>query len=313
MSSKIIRSVLLSVAAFAANLVLVSTVHGLTLTVAPNGNIQAAIDQVAAAGGGTVNITSGQGTLTTPLRMKSKVALNGAGTPATTLGVGGNFTGIQNDTEGLTNVTIQNLKLAGNGETTSTNCNGIIISSLGTYHKTVKVSNVQVLTCGGMGIHIKRANGINVLNSNIHDNGGFTLMHNMYIRESTGASVTGTQLNGSKSGTGLHVAGICSSFTIKQNTLSNNGSQGMNIQDSPDIITIQGNTANGNGVTDATRADGIAFTGTNALIDSNTCNSNVGNGIHTWSGNGSVTNNNATGNAAGDYDIHGTFTQSNNQ
>lgn len=292
---------------------LVPSAHALNVTVAPTGNIQAAIDQVAAAGGGTVNITSGGGTIRTPLRMKSNVTLNGAGNPATTLTIGGSFTGIQHNAEGLSNLTVQNLKIAGNGENTSTNCHGIIISSLGTYFRTVKVSNVQVLSCGGMGVHIKRANGITVSSSNLHDNGGFTLMHNIYIRESTAANVSGSSLNGSNGGTGLHVAGVCSNITIRNNTLSNNGSQGMNIQDTPSTITVQGNTADGNGRSDSTRSDGISFTGTGALIDANTCRNNIGNGIHTWGGNGRITNNLATGNAKGNYNIHGSFTQSNNR
>lgn len=294
-------------------LFLCPSVRALDVNVAPSGDIQAAIDRVAASGGGTVNIGAGQGVLRRTLKMKSRVTLNGAGTPQTTLTIGGNFTGIENATEGLTHVTIQNLKLAGTGVTTSNQCNGIIIVSLKTYHTAVKLSNVQVLNCGGMGVHIKRADGVMVTNCNFHHNGGFTLMHNYYLRESRNATLVNSRMTESASGTGFHVAGVCTNIRIINNVFSNNGSQGMNIQDSPTGITIQGNTCTGNGISDSFRSDGIAFTGTNALIENNTCNNNVGSGIHTWNGSGTLSDNRASGNKKVNYNIHGTFAQHNNQ
>jgi len=294
-------------------LILCPSVYALDVNVAPSGDIQAAIDRVAASGGGTVNIGAGQGLLRSTLKIKSHVTLNGAGTPQTTLTIGGNFSGIQNATEGLTHVTIQNLKLAGTGEKTSNQCNGIIIASLKTYHTAIKLNNVQVLNCGGMGVHIKRADGVNITNCSFHHNGGFTLMHNFYIRESRNATLANSRMTESPSGTGLHVAGVCTNIHIINNVFANNGSQGINVQDSPTGIIIQGNTCTGNGTSDSYRSDGIAFTGTHALIENNTSNNNVGFGIHTWNGSGVLNNNRASGNKKANYNIHGTFTQQNNQ
>jgi parallel beta-helix repeat protein len=295
-------------------LIAASTARALTVNVAAGAStatIQSAIDQVNAGGGGTVNLAAGGYTVTTPILMKSKVTLNGAGTPATTLGVNGNITIISAATEGLQNITIQNMKIVGTGRTVSTDCNGIIISAQTTHHSNVTISNVQVMNCGGMGILTKRADNTKVLNCNIHDNGGFTLMHNMYLRDETPITVTGCQLKNSPQGTGLHIAGVTANVSITGCSCTGNGSQGINVQDSPTGITIQNNDLSSNCVVN--QGEGLGFTGTSALIDSNTANNNNGWGMYLFGGNGTLSNNTATGNTLGTYNIHGSpWTQINN-
>jgi len=283
---------------------------GLTVSVAPGGNIQAAIDSVAAGGGGTVNLAAGTWTITSSIRLKANVILNGAGDPNTTITSNTPMTLITTDQEGLANLTIQNLKIIGIPNDSASI--GIWIASLNAYFKNVKISNVQVTNCGGIGVHIKRADSASVLNCNLNNNGCTVYYHNIYVRESTHITISGNLLTGSPNGTGIHVAGVCSHLTITGNTVTNNGIAGMNIQDSPDIIFIQNNTVSGNGVNHISgHGDGISFTGTNATIESNTTNNNYEGGIHTWNGSGSVTYNHATGNGI-NYNIHGSFTQSNN-
>jgi len=283
---------------------------GITVSVPLGGNIQHAIDSVAAAGGGTVNLASGTWTLTSTILLKSNVTLNGAGNPNTTLKTNTVINIISTYAEGLSNLTVQNLKIIG---VTDTLCNGIWIAALSNHFRHVTISNVQVTGCGGMGVHLKRVDTATVSNCNLHNNGNSVYCHNIYVRQSTYITISGNTLSSSPVGTGLHVAGSPSTnLTITGNTVTGNGIAGMNIQDSPDVILIQHNTVSSNGVNHGTgHGDGISFTGTNATIDSNTCNSNFEGGIHTWSGSGSVTNNHASGNAT-NYNIHGTFTQSNN-
>jgi parallel beta-helix repeat protein len=284
---------------------------GLTEFVLPGENIQAAIDSVAAAGGGTVNLATGIFTITSSIRLKANVILNGAGDPNTTITSNTPMTIITTDQEGLENLTVQNLKIIGIANDSASI--GIWIASLNAYFKNVKISNVQVTNCGGIGVHIKRADTASVINCNLNHNGKSVFYHNIYVRESSYITISGNALTGSPHGTGLHVAGVCSHFIITGNTVTNNGIAGMNIQDSPDILLIQNNTVSSNGVNQISgHGDGISFTGTNATIESNITDSNYESGIHTWNGSGSVTNNHATGNGTKNYYIDGSYTQSNN-
>lgn len=285
-----------SLAAFAAAaalglLSLSGPAYALNLSVAPNGNIQAAIDQVAAAGGGTVNITAGTATLSAPLRMKSKVTLNGAGNPTTTLNAGGDFTVITQNAQGLNSVRIQNLKINGRGRTGSINCAGLVIQSFTIYHKDVAIENVQIQNFGGMGSHLKRCENSRVTNCNYHDNGKDLFHHNLYIRQCNGTNVSDTQLNNSPIGSGFHIAGVTIGGSIKNSTCNNNGQNGMNIQDRPSNYTIDSCTANGNRNATVGRNDGI--------------------GIAVWGGTGVVKNCAATNNARINYKISG-FNQANN-
>jgi parallel beta-helix repeat protein len=284
---------------------------GSTVSVPSGGNIQAAIDSVAARGGGTVNLATGTFVITAPIRLKANVILNGAGDPNTTITSNTPMTIITTDQEGLANLTIQNLKIIGIAHDSASI--GIWIASLHAYFKNVRIYNVQVTNCGGIGVHIKRADTASVLNCNLNNNGSTVFYHNIYVRASLYVTISGNTLTGSPNGTGLHVAGVCSHLTITGNTVTNNGIAGMNIQDSPDIVYIQNNTVSGNGANHITgHGDGISFTGTNATIESNTTNNNYENGIHTWNGSGSVTNNNAIGNGEKNYYIDGSYTRSNN-
>lgn len=103
-----------------------------------------------------MNLASGTYHTTATLKIKSNVILNGQGNPATTI-TGGNFNIIEEAAEGQSNMTIQNLKITG---VKSTSCYGILIEALTTGHTNVTITNVQV-TSVGMGVHLKRVNGIN--------------------------------------------------------------------------------------------------------------------------------------------------------
>jgi hypothetical protein len=259
-------------------------------TVPVNGNIQAAIDACAASGGGIVTIGSGYATMPATLRMKSNVTLRGAGNPATTLNSGGDRQTIGRDSEGLSAVAVQNMKIVGRGMTGSTACQGIYIDALATPHNGVSVSGVQITNFAGIGCHLKRANNTSVAAVNFHNNGKDLLGHNLYVHTSNSLHVTGSQLNNSPFGTGYrHTAGVgCS---IKTTTSNGNGQNGQSFWENPSNQTVDGCTSNDNRNATPGRSDGI--------------------GINIGVGTGTVRNNQATGNRV-NYVIGAGYAQSNN-
>lgn len=281
---------------------------GITVSVPLGGNIQHAIDSVATAGGGTVNLASGTYTITATLKIKSGVTLSGVGTPNTTI-TGGNFNIIENATEGLSNVTIQNLKITG---TKSINCYGILIQAGTNFHHNVIVQNVQI-TSVGMGAHFKRVIGLTVTNCNIHDNAGPGMedyFHNLYIRSCTNVNVTTTQTNNSTTGNGMNFS-YDTTVVVSGCTANNNYFRGIRAADCVGFTAkncaIGGNTDIGLIMNSEVHAT------TNIDLDSNTVTNNLAGGIKVISGcTGKVINNTSTGNTSYNYQIASGITQSNN-
>jgi parallel beta-helix repeat protein len=280
----------------------------LTVNVPLGGDIQKAIDQVATAGGGTVNLAAGTYYTTSTLMIKSNVTLNGQGNPTTTI-TGGKFNIIQNATEGLTNVTIQNLKITG---VKDSSCYGILIQALTNYHHNVTIQNVQV-TNVGMGVHLKRVDSANVYNCNFHDNaapGKEKYFHNLYIRACHNATVTNVQVNNGGTGNGINLS-YDTTVVVTGVTANNNYFRGIRAADCVGV-TVQNSTMNGNGDVGLIMNAEIHPT-QNINLDHNTVDNNKAGGIYVISGaTGSVTNNTATGNTNYNYSIPSNITQSNN-
>ncbi|MDT3401188.1 parallel beta-helix repeat protein [Mucilaginibacter terrae] len=273
------------------------------------GNIQHAIDQVSASGGGTVNLASGTYNITSPLKIKSNVTLNGSGNATTTIN-GGNFNVIQQNNEGLTNVTIQNLKVTG---VQSISCYGILIESLNIFHTNVAINNVQV-TSVGMGVHLKRVNGVTITNCNFHDNAGpgkEMYFHNLYIRSCQNVNVSSTQVNHSTTGNGMNFS-YCTSVTVSNCTANDNYFRGIRAADS-DGFKVKDCTINGNGNVGLIMNQEAGLVTKNIELNHNIVNNNAKGGIQVLQGStGSVVNNTATGNSLFNYSIASGITQSNN-
>lgn len=273
----------------AASFAVVSPAIATNQSVAPTGNIQAAIDTCASTGGGTVSIASGTGTVSASLRIKSNVALVGAGNPTTTLNAGGDFDTITQNAEGQTNFKVQNMKIYGRGTSGSTNACGVVFEALTTPHSGVTVSGVQITNFAGIGAHLKRSNNSSASSNNFHNNGKDLFMHNLYVHTCSALNVSGSQLNNSPFGSGYrHTAG---SGSIKTTTSNNNGQNGHNILESPTNFTIDGCTSNSNRNATAGRNDGI--------------------GINCQTGSGSIVNNRASLNRV-NYQLGSGYTKSNN-
>lgn len=281
----------------------------LTINVPLGGNIQNAIDQVAADGGGTVNLATGTYTLNSTLFIKSNVLLNGAGNPATTIKASGAFNVIENATEGMKNVTIRNLKVQG---VSSQYCYGILIQATTTYHDTISVSNVQV-TGAGMGVHCKRVKNLSISDCNIHHNGAANQLyyfHNLYIRSCETVTVSNSHLDYSTSANGFNVS-YCTNVTVSNCTANNNYFRGMRAADT-DGFSVQSCTISSNG--DIGLLANAEITATKNINWNNcTVTSNIKGGIKAISGvTGSVTNCTATGNLIFNYSLPATVSKSNN-
>lgn len=291
----------------------------LQVSVSAGGDIQSALDKVADAGGGCVNLAAGTWTLSQSLQMRTGVALNGSGTATVLQGPTTVYdyalitlTG----PEPRSNIMVENLKLDGripaSALTTDPDADNPYSGALGIYFaaftyddQDILVKNTEIENTA-MGIHIKGAQGVTLDNDHLHDNGIAYWLHNSYLRRVTDVLITHCTMDDSLIGTGLHVAGTSSGITIEDSEFSGNAAHGVNIQDRPQNVTLTDNTFNDND------GDGIMATGDNLVIDGNAALDNSADGIHTLVGSGSVTHNTSSGNGALQFDIHGSFTVSDN-
>lgn len=293
----------------------VSTAKALNVTVPVGGSIQTAINEVNAAGGGSVILQAGTYTNNVPLKMLSFVTLTGQGPSNTTITNSGYTNVIQQASDGLANVSIENLRVTGKHTNT---CYGILLQALSIYHTNILITNVEVTACG-MGVHLKRVCGVTVTGCNFHDNGttytnDFYYFHNLYIRQCDHASysimVTNCQLNNGWSGNGLNLSYDYNIF-VEDTTVTNNWFRGIRAADSTNF-TVQFCTMTGNG--DAGLIANQEAVPTQQINwYANTAYDNGNGGFATVSGvTGSAVDNNACGNSPADYNFVSSVTQSNN-
>lgn len=282
-----------------------------SVTVPLGGDIQTYINQAASAGGGTVNLSAGTYTLSTTLYIKSNITLNGAGMSLTNIQIADTLHNVIEDyAEGLSNVTIQNLKVIGKNSVT---CFGILIQALTTYHNNVQISNVEV-TDAGMGVHFKRINNLNITNCNFHHNGCLSQIgyyHNLYIRSCNQVSVSNCYLNNSISANGLNVS-YCKNITVSNCIADNNYFRGMRAADT-DGFAVLYSSMNGNGDVGL-----LANAEVTPTININwykcSVNNNRNGGVKAISGvTGIIAASTATGNSVANYSVTGSVSQVNNK
>jgi hypothetical protein len=149
----------------------------------PGDDIQSAIDEVHAAGGGVVSLTAGTYILTETLTPKSKVTLIGAGKAQTVL-----LQGPEMDSScfyakaepQLTDFVIKDMTLRG---TRTGKANGILMTGRNeSRHTRILMQNITVADWAQQGVHIKRANHIIMDHCDIQYNGSAGgLHHNVYF------------------------------------------------------------------------------------------------------------------------------------
>ena len=174
-------------------------------SVSPGENIQDAIDYVGANGGGIVTLEAGTHDISSSVKIKSNVILQGEGNLASTLKTTSDIKMIVQADYGLVNVTIQNLVLIGSP---TKKAGGIHLISYKTDHDNIKLSGVHVFETG-WGVHIKGARNVNITDCNFSRNGNpesKKYAHNLYLRRCYTATVTNSIFNNSTSGNGINIS-----------------------------------------------------------------------------------------------------------
>lgn len=279
-----------------------------TRSVAPGESIQAAMDEVHADGGGIVTLQAGTHSITTSVKIKSNVTLQGEGEWDSKIKTTESIKLIEQNNYGMVNVTVRNLELQG---TNASDGGGISIISYDTDHDNVNVLNVHCYETG-WGVHIKGATNVTVQDCLFERNGtagkeGYA--HNMYLRRCYGAVVRDSRFLDSISANGINIS-YSEDIEIYNCEMSGNYFRGVRAADSDGfkvhdcVITDNGNV-------------GLLANTENVVTKNidwdNNCVSNNGSlGIYARSGaTGSCTNNNAYGNSD-DYSLPSTVTQSGN-
>lgn len=132
-------------------------------TVLENQNIQTAIDEISARGGGTVQLTSGTYTLTSNLTIPSGVRLVGSGIENTILEFSGASYGVV--IEGTASTDVTNVGVSEMTIQNSNNQGGLMLD----YVSYFAIKNVRITSCDKDGLYIEHStNGL--ISSSIFDN-----------------------------------------------------------------------------------------------------------------------------------------------
>jgi hypothetical protein len=153
------------------------------ILVRPGESIQAAIDTLAAQGGGVVRLDQGNHPVTSRINLKNFTTLVGAGRDHTVIRYQGTGTAIGTSQRILTDVVVKDLTLAGERGTPKLS-HGVLLEGVDpvtSRHNRVALQNLTVKNFTVHGVHMKRASNIIVSNSKVHHNGEANgLYHNVY-------------------------------------------------------------------------------------------------------------------------------------
>ncbi len=282
--------------------------HTAERTVLPGENIQDAIDDVHANGGGVVTLTAGVHNITSPVQIKSNVTLQGEGNLASTLETMSDIKMIIQAGYGLNNVAIQNLVLRGSP---TKNAGGIHLISYRTDHDRINLSGVHVFETG-WGVHIKGAKHVNIENCNFSRNGTpekKKYAHNLYLRRCDTVTVRNSIFNNSISGNGINIS-YSRDINIDNCEAIGNHFRGMRAADTDGFRVHNCVIAENGNVGLLANTEKVV---TKNIDWKNNCVSNNGDkGIYARSGaTGSCRNNNSYGNSD-DYDLPHTVSRSGN-
>ncbi|MEO9513622.1 MAG: glycosyl hydrolase family 28-related protein [Flavobacteriaceae bacterium] len=153
------------------------------IAVEPGDDIQSAIDEANAAGGGVVFLKEGTHMLNNTLTLKSKVTIAGEGKAQTVLLQSPDLKGtgfIAEDKPRITDVVIKDLTLRG---MRTGDGNGVLMRGRNeSRHTRIMFQNIMVSDWSKHGIHIKRTNNIIMDKCDIQYNGSAGgLHHNVYF------------------------------------------------------------------------------------------------------------------------------------
>jgi polygalacturonase len=220
------------------------TVGALDVNVPVGGDIQKAVDEVSSAGGGLVLLAEGVHRIDTSIKMKSNVVLSGKGAGVTTITTAKVIKLMEQASEGLENITIQNLNITGVAVHGS---HAIHLVSYRKDHRNVRLLCVHASQTG-WGVHIKGADGVTIQDCAFTKNGakgkeGYA--HNLYLRRCKNALVSKTKLSGSTSGNGCNIS-YSKNVTVDRCEVRNNYFRGIRAADTDGYI-VKNSIIGGNG------------------------------------------------------------------
>lgn len=247
---------------------LLSSAHALNVTVNPGGNIQAALDQVGASGGGIVYVSVGTYNVDASIQIPNNVTLWGKGTSKPIIQRTGTVDSdiVRNKSVPFTNVKVD--YMAVNGGCTDAEMdngtwkqrNGIDISD---QHNDVRNSYVTVINChvqrSYLGINVGRTDNVTLKGTTLTNNGGLYLdsgvwkkgfIHHIYLSTCDKILVDNVNASNGRTGMGLKITDFYGDQTetsciVQNSTFDNNYDRGMAIYDM-NPLRIEGNTCRNN-------------------------------------------------------------------
>jgi len=260
-----------------------------TINVPEGGDIQAAVQQVYNAGGGTVSLAAGTYNLTQGIIIPSNTTIEGQGSSTVILGpkTPNSLDLIGAPLGSVSNIIIKNLVLDGNiprGAFLSTG--GAVANLYGGaglyfYGNNSAVSNVEIenveIRNAGIGILATVTNGITFNHVYIHDNNPGNFSHNAYLVDCDFVYVTHSRFMDAHTGDGLHFDFGASYYFISKSEFSGNNGEGILDQGSTNI-NIQDSIFSGNS------NDGVNASSSNDLLTRNYASYDGGYGFNIQGG-----------------------------
>jgi hypothetical protein len=292
---------------------------GLNVSVPVNGDIPAAVAEVGAAGGGTVTLAAGTYNLAAPILIQSNTTIDGQGSATIILAPSSpkTWSMIQNASEGISNLVIENLVLDGGIPAGAylANASGDIASPYGgegillfayTYPITnVTIQNVEIRNTG-QGILTGTVNTLLLQNDYVHDNNPGNFAHNAYLVASSGVTISHSRFVNSHGGDGLHFDFGASNYTISKSDFSGNAGEGV-LDEGNTGITIQDITANLNGQASSANGQNGIDTYSNGAVETRIeTDFNQSFGVQHLGGSASLTGIAAIGKTSGPFYVFGT-------
>jgi hypothetical protein len=209
------------------------SVAGLVVNVPLGGDVVAAAEAVDAAGGGTVALGAGTYHVSTSIPVSSNVTIQGLGAatiiqaPPTPHA----FSLIDNASEGISNIVIQNLVLDGNiplgayGSGVYAGA-GIYFYALGNPISGLTIQNVEIKNTG-IGIYLNSTSNVDIAYSYIHDNNPGNFAHNAYFVGCDDVTVSHSRFDNAHAGDGLHFDFGASGYLIEKSEFSGNRGEGI--------------------------------------------------------------------------------------
>jgi hypothetical protein len=284
------------------------------VNVAAGGDVVGASYQVLAAGGGTINLASGNYYITQSIVLGSNMTINGAGGPGSaTQSViyappsPNGIAMITTPYEGVQNITISNLVLDGNIPQSAMlygtgngnyayNDTGIYVYSQSNTSVGMNLTNVEVRRTL-RGILTGLVDNLTISGCYFHDNnpGGFS--HNMYLVATSGVEIDHTRSNDALTGDGLHIDFGGYFYTIRKSEFSGNNGFGI-LSQQDNSVTVEDSRL------DFNQPDGIQIDAGGLLLTRDEMNDNSTYGFeipNTADGNGQVNGVYTVGNGQIDY------------